>query len=207
MITSVSFAKKSLPPSQIGVFLRDYHGIAQGLHLKFLKNWKPRLISRLWEVAGTRYEDDKLVKQCASSTLLSDGDSATMPLEYWTCRTSGGQAPIAWMNFFKKDINSSCQGQTELTSFICGCGILYRVSFPMFVMCVSICFEPILNAISERQVADIKNCSLEADITNEFTLGVGGEPFSFPRCHNKVVGRVFGLTVKYLSLSNSSGNM
>ncbi|KAF9623191.1 hypothetical protein IFM89_037772 [Coptis chinensis] len=129
-ITSVSFAKKSLPPSQIGVFLRDYHGIAQGLHLKFLKNWKPRLISRLWEVAGTRYEDDKLVKQCASSTLLSDGDSATMPLEYWTCRTSGvllgilnsfcfvvqcygsGQAPIAWMNFFKKTIFRTKDGET-----------------------------------------------------------------------------------------------
>ncbi|KAF9590526.1 hypothetical protein IFM89_035735 [Coptis chinensis] len=112
MITSVSFAKKSLPPSQIGVFLRDYHGIAQGLHLKFLKNWKPRLISRLWEVAGTRYEDDKLVKQCTSSTLLSDGDSATMPLEYWTCRTSGGQAPIAWMNFFKKAIFCTKDGET-----------------------------------------------------------------------------------------------
>ncbi|KAF9603266.1 hypothetical protein IFM89_034599 [Coptis chinensis] len=33
-------------------------------------------------------EDDKLVKQCVSSSLLSDGDSA-MPLEYWSCQTSG----------------------------------------------------------------------------------------------------------------------
>ncbi|KAF9613694.1 hypothetical protein IFM89_010136 [Coptis chinensis] len=78
---------------------------------RLLNLLKPRLISRLWEVAGTRYEDDKLVKQCASSTLLSHGDSA-MPLEYWTCRTSGGQAPIAWINFFKKAIFRTKDGET-----------------------------------------------------------------------------------------------
>lgn len=47
-----------------------------------------RLISRLWEIAGTRYENPKLVQQSASA-LLSDGDSVA-PLEFWNCQTSGG---------------------------------------------------------------------------------------------------------------------
>lgn len=49
---------------------------------------EPRLISRAWEIAGTRYEDPKLASKNASS-FLSDGDGDIM-LEVWNCRTSGG---------------------------------------------------------------------------------------------------------------------
>ncbi|KAL5699350.1 hypothetical protein ACHQM5_030267 [Ranunculus cassubicifolius] len=71
---------------------------------------KPRLISRLWEIAGIRYENSKLVQQSASS-MLSDGASV-MPLELWNCRTSGGPLPIAWMKFFKKALFRTDDGRT-----------------------------------------------------------------------------------------------
>ncbi|KAA8540176.1 hypothetical protein F0562_024261 [Nyssa sinensis] len=72
---------------------------------------KPRLISRAWEIAGTRYENPKLAKKSASS-LLSNGDAVTS-LEFWNCRTSGvGPMPIAWINFFKKAIFHCKDGKT-----------------------------------------------------------------------------------------------
>lgn len=73
---------------------------------------KPRLISRMWEVAGTRYQDAKLAKQSAS-TLLSMGDSP-VGQELWVCRTSKGPLPIAWnwINDFKKAIFHSNDGGT-----------------------------------------------------------------------------------------------
>ncbi|GFZ04374.1 hypothetical protein Acr_16g0009980 [Actinidia rufa] len=49
---------------------------------------KPRLISRAWALAGTRYEDPKLLKKSASSLLSSNGDGVQSP-EFWNCRTSG----------------------------------------------------------------------------------------------------------------------
>ncbi|KAJ6847725.1 uncharacterized protein M6B38_276475 [Iris pallida] len=65
---------------------------------------KSRLISRMWEIAGMRYQDPKLAKQTAS-TLLSMGDSA-ITQEIWSCRTSKGPLPISWnwTNNFKKAI-------------------------------------------------------------------------------------------------------
>ncbi|KAF8400418.1 hypothetical protein HHK36_013716 [Tetracentron sinense] len=54
---------------------------------RLLHLMNPRLISRLWEIAGTRYEDPKLVKKSASS-LLSNEDGKLL-VEFWNCRTSG----------------------------------------------------------------------------------------------------------------------
>lgn len=48
------------------------------------------LVSRAWEIAGTKYEDPKLAKKSAFS-LLSDGDDAKS-LEIWNCRTSAGNS-------------------------------------------------------------------------------------------------------------------
>ncbi|KAH7564908.1 hypothetical protein JRO89_XS09G0063900 [Xanthoceras sorbifolium] len=48
---------------------------------------KPRLISRAWEIAGTRYDDPKLSKKSASNLLSSKDDQ--MLLEFYNCRTSG----------------------------------------------------------------------------------------------------------------------
>ncbi|PWA85787.1 hypothetical protein CTI12_AA146240 [Artemisia annua] len=49
----------------------------------------PRLISRAWEVAGTRYDNPKLAKQSASSLFSGKADSKL--LEFWHCRTNGEQ--------------------------------------------------------------------------------------------------------------------
>ncbi|XP_026402170.1 uncharacterized protein LOC113297804 [Papaver somniferum] len=59
-----------------------------------------RLISRIWGIAGTRYEDSKLAKKSASS-FLSDACNL-LSLEFWNCRTSGGPLPISLINLFKK---------------------------------------------------------------------------------------------------------
>lgn len=42
-----------------------------------------------WQIAGSRYEDPKLVKK-TESTLLSNSDADHVMLEYYNCRTSGG---------------------------------------------------------------------------------------------------------------------
>ena len=47
-----------------------------------------RLISRAWQIAGTRYEDPKLPKKTASTLFSEDG----VMLEYYNCRTSGGNS-------------------------------------------------------------------------------------------------------------------
>ncbi|KAF5953162.1 hypothetical protein HYC85_011106 [Camellia sinensis] len=57
---------------------------------------EPRLISRAWEIAGTRYEDPMLLKKHASS-LLSNGDGVPS-LEFWNGRTSGGD-PLKFCTF------------------------------------------------------------------------------------------------------------
>ncbi|XP_022964125.1 uncharacterized protein LOC111464245 [Cucurbita moschata] len=69
----------------------------------------PRCISRAWGIAGTRYDDPKLVKKMASS-LLQNKDGTT--LEYYNCIKSGGQIPIAWINHFKKALFSCNDGKT-----------------------------------------------------------------------------------------------
>ncbi|KAK8968706.1 hypothetical protein KSP40_PGU006602 [Platanthera guangdongensis] len=55
---------------------------------RLLSTLKPRHIPKLWELAGTRYQDAKLAKQTAS-TLLSIDRQSINP-EYWSCRTSKG---------------------------------------------------------------------------------------------------------------------
>ncbi|KAH6793351.1 WD repeat protein [Perilla frutescens var. hirtella] len=69
----------------------------------------PRLISRAWEVAGRRYDDDKLAKKSASS-LLYDGNCA-VSLELWKCRTSGAPLPVAWMDLSQKAIFCCTDGK------------------------------------------------------------------------------------------------
>ncbi|KAJ9693485.1 hypothetical protein PVL29_012315 [Vitis rotundifolia] len=54
---------------------------------------KPRLISRAWQIAGTRYEDPMLAKKIASKLLSSE--DGVMPLEFWNCRKSGGGSVLS----------------------------------------------------------------------------------------------------------------
>ncbi|GJV45168.1 hypothetical protein Tco_1429704 [Tanacetum coccineum] len=68
----------------------------------------PRLISRAWEVAGTRYDNPKLAKQSASSLFSGKADSKL--LEFWHCRTNGdelgsNQALISNHSFLNNIIN------------------------------------------------------------------------------------------------------
>ncbi|OMO82716.1 hypothetical protein COLO4_22872 [Corchorus olitorius] len=77
---------------------------------RLLQLLDPRLISRAWEIAGTRYDDPKLVKKSASNFLSTkDGE---ISYEFYNCRSSGGPWPIAWMNFFKKTIFCGSNGKT-----------------------------------------------------------------------------------------------
>ncbi|KAK7272955.1 hypothetical protein RIF29_14000 [Crotalaria pallida] len=70
----------------------------------------PRLISRAWQIAGTRYANSKLVKKSASTLLSNSNNDAVMP-EYYNCRTSGGPMPISWINSFRKAIFSCKDGK------------------------------------------------------------------------------------------------
>ncbi|CAL0308600.1 unnamed protein product [Lupinus luteus] len=42
-----------------------------------------------WQIAGTRYENSKLLKKSASTLLSNSNNDAAMKLEYYNCRTSG----------------------------------------------------------------------------------------------------------------------
>ncbi|KAK4269565.1 hypothetical protein QN277_022706 [Acacia crassicarpa] len=69
---------------------------------------EPRLISRAWQIAGTRYADSKFAKKSASA-LISDENGVM--LEYFTCRTNGGPMLMSWIKFFKKVIFSCKDGK------------------------------------------------------------------------------------------------
>ncbi|EFH63730.1 hypothetical protein ARALYDRAFT_476439 [Arabidopsis lyrata subsp. lyrata] len=77
---------------------------------------EPRLISKAWEIASTRYEDPKLAKMTASK-LFSTGD-AEISFEYFSCRTSQGPLIVSWINFFKMALFRSNNGQ--IYGRVCG---------------------------------------------------------------------------------------
>ncbi|KAJ8447561.1 hypothetical protein Cgig2_031174 [Carnegiea gigantea] len=67
----------------------------------------PRLVKAAWWAAGGRYDDAKLAKLSSSSLLSGDsntqtGDDNAVSLEFWNCRKSGGQMPVALIGGFKK---------------------------------------------------------------------------------------------------------
>ncbi|XP_050382643.1 uncharacterized protein LOC126799479 [Argentina anserina] len=72
--------------------------IPQERRRRLLRLLEPRLISRAWEIAGTRYDEPKLMNR-SSSQMSSNEDGVS--LEYYNCRTSGGPMPISWINYFK----------------------------------------------------------------------------------------------------------
>ncbi|KAL9316535.1 hypothetical protein ACSQ67_017536 [Phaseolus vulgaris] len=61
---------------------------------RLLRLLNPRLVSMAWQIAGTRYEDPKLVKKSAS-TLLSSSNNGDVVVEYYNCRSSGGGSLLA----------------------------------------------------------------------------------------------------------------
>nr|XP_025674282.1 uncharacterized protein LOC112775027 isoform X2 [Arachis hypogaea] len=62
---------------------------------------KPRLVSIAWQIAGSRYEDSKLVKKSASQ-LFANSNKDDVMLEYYNCRTTGGPMPLSWINSYRK---------------------------------------------------------------------------------------------------------
>ncbi|MFS7981173.1 hypothetical protein Hanom_Chr10g00947901 [Helianthus anomalus] len=70
----------------------------------------PRLITRAWEVAGTRYDSSKLAKKSSSGLLAAE--SGAKLLEFWHCRTNGGALAVAWINYFKTALFCCVDGQT-----------------------------------------------------------------------------------------------
>ncbi|XP_043707961.1 uncharacterized protein LOC122657351 [Telopea speciosissima] len=130
---------------------------------------KPRLISRLWEISGTRYEDSNLVKKSASS-LLSTGDR-TVSSEFWNCRTSGGPIPMTWMNFFNKAIFCSKDGMAYGRIIIGG-----------LLAGVTNSFSPLYFTV--RQLKEVMSTEEPCDFAYEFgdgLLNLHDCPEGFPK--------------------------
>ncbi|XAR49804.1 hypothetical protein NMG60_11003951 [Bertholletia excelsa] len=131
---------------------------------------KPRLISRAWGIAGTRYENPNLLKKSASN-LLSSGNGSPS-LEFWNCRTSGGPVPIAWMNSFKKAIYRCKDGTTTYGRLIGGPVISKIVDshFPLY--------------FAVRQINEVMSTEQPCDLAYEFGdgfLDIHEYPPGFPR--------------------------
>ncbi|PSS07251.1 Kinesin-like protein [Actinidia chinensis var. chinensis] len=132
---------------------------------------KPRLISRAWALAGTRYEDPKLLKKSASSLLSSNGDGVQSP-EFWNCRTSGGPLPIAWINLFKKAIFHCKDGMTTYGRIIgeSAIGEFAKSHWPLY--------------FAVKQVNEVMSTEQPCDLAYEFgdgLLDIHEYPPGFPR--------------------------
>lgn len=138
-------------------------------HHRLLKLLKPRLISQAWQIAGTRYENPKLAK-ITEFNLLSNEDCGMTP-EYYNCRTSGGQMPIAWINFFKKAI------------FLCRDGNIYgRFIGGSFLEGLASNFSPLYFMV--RNIKEVMSTEQPCDFAYEFgdgLLDIHEYPQGFPR--------------------------
>ncbi|KAH6790008.1 WD repeat protein [Perilla frutescens var. frutescens] len=124
-------------------------------HLIYLLD--PRLISRAWEVAGRRYDDDKLAKKSASS-LLYDGNCAGS-LELWKCRTSGAPLPVAWMDLSQKAIFCCTDGKAY--GRLIGRNPLSGIVNSFFPLYFSV-----------RQINEVMSTEQPCDFTYEFGDGM-----------------------------------
>ncbi|TKY64684.1 hypothetical protein E2542_SST14582 [Spatholobus suberectus] len=129
-----------------------------------------RLVSMAWQIAGTRYEDPKLVKKGAS-TLLSNSNTDHVMLEYYNCRTSGGPMPISWINSFRKAI------------FTCKDGQAYgRIINGSVLAAFADSFAPLYFTV--RQLKEVMSTEQPCDLAYEFGDGlydIKELPLGFPR--------------------------
>ncbi|KAL8043608.1 hypothetical protein ABFX02_09G128018 [Erythranthe guttata] len=129
----------------------------------------PRLVSRAWEVAGSRYEDPKLAKKSASA-FLSSVDCAGK-LELWRFRTSGAPLQVAWINDCQKVIFGCTDGKTY--GRLIGGNPLSRIiksSTPLY--------------FSVRQVNEVLSTEEPCDLAYEFgdgLLNLPEYPQEFPK--------------------------
>ncbi|KAK8954411.1 hypothetical protein KSP39_PZI002211 [Platanthera zijinensis] len=118
---------------------------------RLLSTLKPRHIHKLWELAGTRYQDAKLAKQTATTLLSIDRQSITP--EYWSCRTSKGPLPFSWLNDFRKAIFDGKDGRKY-----------GRIFLP------SNLYGPLYFTV--RQVSEIISTEQPCDLAYEFGSGL-----------------------------------
>lgn len=133
-------------------------------HLLFML--KPRLISRIWELAGQCYHDAKLAKQKASALLSLEADSII--IELWSGRTSKGPLPIAWLNDFKKVIFRAMDGGTYGRVILGG-------SIPFSLANL---YHPLYFRV--RQVTEVMSTEQPCDLAYEFGDGFF-DPQNFPK--------------------------
>nr|CAD1827865.1 unnamed protein product [Ananas comosus var. bracteatus] len=138
-----------------------------------LSTLKSRHISRMWELAGTRYQDVKLAKQSSSPLLSMSGSSPA--LEVWTCRTSKGALPVPWFNDFKKVIFRGKDGDTYGRIIL---GALNPFS-------VARSYHPLYFKV--KQVVEVMSTEQPCDLAYEFADGlfdhdVFPENFLKPAC-------------------------
>ncbi|KAK4365666.1 hypothetical protein RND71_013546 [Anisodus tanguticus] len=132
---------------------------------RLLSLLNPRLISQAWEIAGTRYDNPKLVEKSGSS-LLATRNSETVA-EFWKCRTSGGPLQVAWLNFFKKVVFRTGDGKAY--------GRLIRESV---FSGLSNSFYPLYFTVSELK--EVISTEEPCDLAYEFKDGILDLP-DFPR--------------------------
>ncbi|XP_020227171.1 uncharacterized protein LOC109808544 [Cajanus cajan] len=137
---------------------------------RLLRLLKPRLVSMAWQIAGTRYEDPKLVKKSAS-TFLSNSNKDDVMLEYYNCRTSGGSMPISWINSFRKAIFSCKDGQ-----------VYGRIISGSALAAFADSFAPLYFMV--RQIKEVMSTEQPCDLAYEFGDGVYDIkelPLGFPK--------------------------
>ncbi|CAI9767112.1 unnamed protein product [Fraxinus pennsylvanica] len=130
---------------------------------------KPRLISRAWEIAGTRYDDAKLANKSASSLLSNQNGISS--LEMWNCRTSGGPFPISWIKFFQMALFRYKDGNTY--GRLIGGSLLAGIFSS---------FSPLYFTV--REVNEVLSTEQPCDLSYEFgdgLLNLSEYPQGFPK--------------------------
>ncbi|XP_068484931.1 uncharacterized protein [Phaseolus vulgaris] len=137
---------------------------------RLLRLLNPRLVSMAWQIAGTRYEDPKLVRKSAS-TLLSSSNNGDVVVEYYNCRTSGGPMPISWINSFRKAVFSFKDGEAY-----------GRIISGSLLAAFADSFSPLYFAV--RQLKEVMSTEQPCDLAYEFGDGlydIKELPLGFPK--------------------------
>lgn len=124
---------------------------------RLLALFDPRLISRAWEVAGTRYDNSNLAKKSSSS--LFAVETGAKLLEFWHCRTNGGPLAVAWINYFKTALFCYYDGQTY-----------GRVIDASVFRGISRSFAPLYFTV--REVNEVMSTEQPCDVAYEFGSGL-----------------------------------
>ncbi|TKY58667.1 Signal recognition particle receptor subunit beta [Spatholobus suberectus] len=92
------------------------------------------------------------------------------------------------------DFLSNCRAASEYLYDILTKGSVVRKKIPLLILCnkmdkVTAHSKEFICKQMGKEIDKLRasrSAVSEADVANEFTLGVSGEPFSFSQCHNKV---------------------